>query len=96
MINHAWLDRLLLIWIMLSLNSIYLWLVFDKFNVNCNFLSPKICVSEKKKDTNAKAFNVISNKNEAKSMTCDCKCKLNGIIKQVNVSVKFIAHEKWL
>ena len=48
----------------------------------CNVISPKICVSKEAKDINIKAFNMTTNKNEAKTMTkhtsCDCKCKLNS------------------
>ena len=40
------------------------------------------CVFEKKQKTNIKAFNMITNKNEAKTMakhiSCDCKCKFNS------------------
>ena len=42
----------------------------------------KICIPKKTKDINVKAFNLITNKNEAKTMaehiSCDCKCKLNS------------------
>ena len=34
----------------------------------CIVLSPKICVSKKAKDINAKAFNKIANKSEGKTM----------------------------
>ena len=58
-----------------------------------------IGVPKETKDINVKAFNVITNKDEAKAMTehisCDCKCKSNrtkcmknGIIKYANVNVK--------
>ena len=75
----------------------------DKCIGSCNVLSPKICIPKKTKDINGKAFNMIANKNEAKTMTehisCDCKCKFNStirnrIMKHVNVSVKIIVHEK--
>ena len=37
---------------------------------------------KKAKDINVKVFNIITNKNEAKTMTkhvsCDCKCKFNS------------------
>ena len=50
---------------------------------SCNVLSPKICVSKEIEDINVKAFNMITNKDEAKAMTghisCDCKCKFNII-----------------
>ena len=52
----------------------------DKCTGSCNILSSKICVP--KKNVNVKAFNMITNKNEAKVMTehipCDCKCKFNS------------------
>ena len=39
-------------------------------------------VFQKNKSINVKAFNVVTNKNEAKAMTeyisCDCKCKFNS------------------
>ena len=48
----------------------------------CNILSPKICVPKETKDVNVKAFNMITNKNEAKAMkehiSCDCKYKFNS------------------
>ena len=47
-----------------------------------NVLSPKICVPKETKNINVKAYNMITNKNEAKTMTehilCDCKC--NSIV----------------
>ena len=47
-------------------------------------LSPKICLANETKDINVKAFNMITNENEAKAMTehisCDCKCKFNSTI----------------
>ena len=67
----------------------------------CNALPPKIYVPKETKDVNFKAFDKITNKDEAKEMSehisCDCKCKFNsatcnskqnGIIKRVNVNVK--------
>ena len=49
---------------------------------SCNILSPKICVPKETKDINVKAFNMITNENDAKAMTehisCDSKCKLNS------------------
>ena len=51
----------------------------NKCTASCNVLSPKICVLKETKDIDAKAFNMITNKDEAKAMTghisCDCKCK---------------------
>ena len=44
----------------------------------------KCTVPKEAKDRNVKAFNMITNKNEAKAMTehisCDCKCKFNGTV----------------
>ena len=49
----------------------------DKCNGGCNMLSLKICAPKKTKGINVKIFNMIANKNEAKTMTkhisCDCK-----------------------
>ena len=57
----------------------------DQCSGNCNFvddLSTKICVPSKTKDVNFKVLNIITNKNEAKTMVkyipCDCKCKFNS------------------
>ena len=70
---------------LIDLNSVelkyYPFLIsLKKCSGNCNVLSPKICVPKKAKDKNV--CNVITNKNEAKTMTkhisCDCKCKLNS------------------
>ena len=73
----------------------------NKCTGSCNVLSPKTCVPKETKDINIKAFNNITNENEAKAMTehisCDCKCNSilqhvtqikNGIIKHANVNVK--------
>ena len=47
-----------------------------------NVLSLKICVSKDIKDINVKAFNMITNKVDAKATTehisCDCECKFNS------------------
>ena len=55
----------------------------NKCNGSCYVLSPKICVPKEIKNINVKAFNMITNKDEAKAMTghisCDCKCKFNII-----------------
>ena len=41
-----------------------------------------MCALKETKDINVNAFNMITNKNEAKIMakhiSCDCKCKLNS------------------
>ena len=54
----------------------------DKCIGSCNALSPKICVPKETKYINIKALKMITNKNEAKTMTkhilCDCKCKFNS------------------
>ena len=53
----------------------------NKFTGICNVLSPKMCVSKETKNITIKAFNMITNKDEAKAMaeqiSCDCKCKFN-------------------
>ena len=54
----------------------------DKCTGSCNVLSPKICVPKETKDINIKAFNMITNKNEAKTTTKhisrDFKCKFRS------------------
>ena len=49
---------------------------------SCNVLSPKLCYKRKKKDIIVEAFNMITNKDEAKGMTehisYDCKCKFDN------------------
>ena len=56
----------------------------DKCGGICNVLSPKICVPKETKNIDVKAFNMITNKNEAKPMAehilCDFKSKLNSTI----------------
>ena len=46
------------------------------------------CVAKETKDINVKAFNLVTNKNEAKAMTehvsCDCKCKFNSTVSNSN------------
>ena len=60
----------------------------DQCSGICNVLSPKICIPKQIKDINVKAFNIITNKNEAKAMTehasCNCKCKFNSTISNSN------------
>ena len=55
---------------------------FDKCTGIFNALSPKIYVPKETKEINAKAFKMITNKNEAKTMikhiSCNCKCKFNS------------------
>ena len=47
-----------------------------------NDLATKICVLSKTKVINVKVFNMITNRNEAKTLvnhiSCDCKCKFNS------------------
>ena len=47
---------------------------------SANDLSMRICVPSKTKDADVKVFNMITNKNEAKTMANHfiCKCKLNS------------------
>ena len=73
-----------------------------------NVLSPKICVPKETKDINGKAFTMIRNKSEAKTMTENIFHVIvnansmvqyviqiiNGIIKHVNVNVKVIVDAK--
>ena len=63
----------------------------DKCNGNCNVLSQKICVTKETKDINIKVFHMITNKEEAKTMTkhisCDCKCKF--------ISTTCNSNQKW-
>ena len=79
----------------------------NKCTASCNILPPKICVPKETKDIYVKAFNMITNKKEVKSMTehisCDSKCKFNStnvirikneIIKHVNVNIKIIVSVK--
>ena len=48
----------------------YLFMVsLNECTGSCNVLSPKICVPKEIKDINVKAFNMITNKDEAKAMT---------------------------
>ena len=59
----------------------------DKCSGSRNVLLPKICFPKKKtkktKDIHVKVFNMITIKNEAKTIaehiSCDCKCKFNSI-----------------
>ena len=55
---------------------------WDKCSGSCNVVPSKIGVLKKTKDLNFKAFNLITNKNEAKAMkkhiSCDCECKLKS------------------
>ena len=48
------------------------------------FYLQKYVFQEKKKEINVKAFNMITNKNEAKALiehiSCDCKFKFNSTV----------------
>ena len=54
----------------------------DKCSESCNVLSPKIYIRRETRYMNVKAFNLIINTNEAKTMAkhvlCDSKCKFNS------------------
>ena len=57
----------------------YLFMIsLGKCTAGCNVLSPKICVPKETKYINVKGFNMITNKNEAKTMkkhiSCYSKC----------------------
>ena len=47
-----------------------------------NDLSNKVCIPNKMEDLNLSVFNMITNKNESKTLTrhilCECKCRFNG------------------
>ena len=59
-------------------------IILNKCTGSCTVLSPKICIPKETKDINIKAFNMVTNKDEAKAITehisCDCKCKFNSTI----------------
>ena len=60
----------------------YLFMIsLGKCRGSCNVLSPEMCVPREAEDINVKAFNMITNKNEATAMieliSCNCKCKFN-------------------
>ena len=74
-----------------------------------NVLSPKKCVPKETKCINIKAFNILTNKNEAKTMTNIFHVIVNanlivhhviqiknGIMKHVNVNVEIIVTAKIL
>ena len=79
----------------------------DKCNGSCNVLTPKICVSKETKDLNVKVYNMITNKNEAKTMVKHTSLIANaklivqhviqikkGIMRHANVNVKIIVSAK--
>ena len=84
----------------------------DKYSKSCNSvddLCKKICVPSKTKDVNVKVFNMITNRNEEKTLekqiSCDFNANLivqhviqikNWIMKHVIVIVKIIVRAKKL
>ena len=79
---------------------------------SCNVLTSIISVPKETKYINVKAFNMIANRNQtktiAKYISCGCKCKFNtsillhiihiktGIMKHVIAGVKIVVHTKKL
>ena len=61
----------------------------NKYTESCNFVSPKICVPKETKDINVKAFNMITNKNEAKA-----RQNLSHVIVNVNSVVQYVIQIK--
>ena len=70
----------------------------NKFTGSYNDLSPNICVPNKAKDINIKAFNMITSKIHvivnANSIVQYLIQIKNGIIKHVNVNIKIILRAK--
>ena len=52
----------------------------DKCIRSCNVLSPKVCVPKVTKYINFKAFNIITNKNEAKKNIFHANVNANSIV----------------
>ena len=56
----------------------------NKCTGSCNVLSRKVCVPRETENVNIEAFNLITLKKQAKTMTehisCHCKCKINSVI----------------
>ena len=90
-------------------NSCKFMITLNECTGSCIVLSPKICAPKKTKYIDAKAFNIITNKDETKAMTehisYDCKCKFNvqhvihnkdEIIKHVNENVKIVVSAKMI
>ena len=82
MMNHCMVRPTLI-----GLNSVeikyYLFIVsLNKCIGRCNVSAPKLCVTSKTKNINVKIFNMIKNRNEARTMTkhisCHCECKFNS------------------
>ena len=46
----------------------------NKSTGRCNVISPKMCIPKETKDMNVKAFNMITNKDEAKAMAEHISC----------------------
>ena len=72
----------------------------DKCARSCNVFSLKISISKETKDINVKVFNIITNKNEGKTMkkifhVIVMQIK-NGIIKHVNVNIEIIIIAKMI
>ena len=67
-----------------EIRSYPLMISLNKCAGSSNVLFPEICFPKATKDINVKAFNMTTNKNEAKAMTehisCVCKCIFNRII----------------
>ena len=67
---------------LIDLNTVELKYCPFMISGSCNDLSQIICVPKETKDINVKVFNMIKNKNEAKTITkhisCYCKCKFNS------------------
>ena len=60
----------------------------NKCTGSCHILSPKACVPKETKYINIKAFNMITNKDEAKAtielISCDCNWKFNSTTYNLN------------
>ena len=74
-----------------ELNYYPVMISLDTRNEICNAiddLSTKICVPSKTKDVSIKVFNMVTRRNERKTLvkhiSCDYKCKLNGAICSLN------------
>ena len=77
-----------------KLNYFPFMITLDKCGASYKYvgdLYTKICFPSKTKDVNVKVFNMITNKNEAKTIikhvSCGCKCKFN--------SINCISNQKW-
>ena len=59
----------------------YLFMIsLNKCSGSCNVLYPKLCDPKEIKDIYAKAFNMVTNKNEPKEMTEHVSCDFKGRI----------------